>query len=159
MQRLCGAPGAQDCTLTCMCILLHLLNSLHECLPPCVFDEIRGRSFPLFGLQTLIPILSTYLAFQEKVNTDINRRISAAVASAKSLLIFRAHRQLVRQAAHPSPEQTEVNLHLFCFAPPSPLLPHPIHELLCESQGCSPAKQSCNYPETDSPYMNIIDHQ
>lgn len=90
----------------------------------CISDEIRGRSFPLFGLQTLIPVLSTHHAFQEKVNADINRRISAAGAPAKSLLIFRAHRQLKRRAAHPSPEQSEVNLHLFCVAPPSPLLPH-----------------------------------
>lgn len=41
----------------------------------CISDEIRGRSFPLFGLQTLIPVLSTHHAFQEKVNADINRRI------------------------------------------------------------------------------------
>lgn len=90
----------------------------------CIFDEIRGRSFRLFGLQTSIPVFSTHHAFQEKVNADINRRIPAAGAPAKNLLIFGAHRQLMRRAAHPSPEQSEVNLHLFCVAPPGPLLPH-----------------------------------
>lgn len=59
-----------------------------------------------------------YHPFQGKVNANIHRRISPAVVSAKSLLIFKAHRQLISPAAHPSLEQTQVNLHLFCFAPP-----------------------------------------